>query len=706
MVPGQDTTNDQPPQSIFRLASAILVVAGIGLLLLGVLHDTLAGNAHGGIGLRESLGILGGTALLLGGAVLSPRAQTLRRQFLTRPLLRLSPSRWAAALLFLTVGTVPPLFFSASGRLSGSTWIVLCYVIAACLVLPLRLGAAVFLLTVLLQTALASASAAKIDLTGLPLTILDLRLAVSNPAGVWSALDLPTWTRYATIAGFTLAVASLGFCAAKDLLGSREIRAPRQLGLLAAGRASILITIALLAAWHLSRVFSEIGQRNDTWDIAGVTQVSNQVGVLTFLAYSYRAERENAADFFRAHEVAVPVPSDEVMTAARRYVTYPRAERREGGLYPNILLVLAESTFDPSRAFELQGSFRSDLFSEDEQSAAVGPLFVNAIGGGSWITEFEVVVGIDARVFGYSGYYTHASVSPFVSHSLATYLGDKGYETWVFIPHDGAFYNYRAAYRHYGFERVLDSKDLRQTVEWYDSDVEVIEDFIGAMGELPTAPFFAHVLLNENHGPHDCEASAVDSFPVRLANSDDFEANCELSEYLERLESTTAAVSAARDYLRDLERRTGRPFVLLVYGDHQPYSFTGEWGGKVDFDPLRNERAKNITFFHLYTSMADRIACCEDMIPATLLPTLVSAFTSEDVEELYLPVNLWLYEQCGYDAVGWKPLTWLTDERPALAAFASPTRATAARSDRCESAYRRALAMYRGAGVIMAERER
>jgi len=574
------TPNHLPGQITLLLASTVLLAAGLGLFLTAMLWDTLVGNAHWGIGRKQSLGILAGIALLMCGTVLSPRALPFRRKFLARPVLGLSPLRWATAVLFITVGTFPPLFFSNSALLSASTWILLCYAFAACIVFPLRLGTVMLVMMVTLQAALAAISAAKIDLTGLPLTILDLRLAVSNPIGLWSALDLPSWTLNAAIAGSVLAGALMCLSATKDLISFRETKGHRQLGRLAAGRMATLLAIAMLAVWHLDRVFSEIGNSNDTWDIAGVAKVSTEAGILAFLAYSYRAEMENAADFFSTYKVGTPPGSNEVRAAARKFVSHPVASESERGMYPNILIVLAESTFDPSHAFNLRGNFHSDLFSEGEHTSAVGPLYVNAIGGGSWITEFEILVGIDARVFGYSGYYTHASVSPFVAQSFATYLRDKGYETWVFIPHDGAFYNYRTAYQHYGFQNILDSIDLRQTAEWYDSDIELIEDFIGLMGEQPSAPFFAHVLLNENHGPHNCEEPVEDSFSVRFAHSEKFEANCQLAEYLRRLESTTAAVSLARDYLRDLERRTGRPFVLLVYGDHQPYSFTGEWGGR------------------------------------------------------------------------------------------------------------------------------
>ena len=45
------------------------------------------------------------------------------------------------------------------------------------------------------------------------------------------------------------------------------------------------------------------------------------------------------------------------------------------------------------------------------------------------------------------GMYTHASLSPFVERSIATYMRGHGYHTWAFFPHSGEFYNARQRLR-------------------------------------------------------------------------------------------------------------------------------------------------------------------------------------------------------------------------------------------------------------------
>ena len=66
----------------------------------------------------------------------------------------------------------------------------------------------------------------------------------------------------------------------------------------------------------------------------------------------------------------------------------------------NIRVVLAEPTFDPGAVFRLTGEWNDELFRAGERTAASGLLRVNAIGGGTWITGFETIVGLDSRLFG------------------------------------------------------------------------------------------------------------------------------------------------------------------------------------------------------------------------------------------------------------------------------------------------------------------
>jgi hypothetical protein len=133
--------------------------------------------------------------------------------------------------------------------------------------------------------------------------------------------------------------------------------------------------------------------------------------------------------------------------------------------------------------------------------------------------------------------------------------------------------------------------------------------------------------------------------------------------------------------------------VLLVFGDHQPHTFTST-GNEVqyDFNEFRRNSDKNITFFHIFSTASTRLRLpASTAPPATVLPTLVSSFLAKAPEDVYLGLNLWLYAHCGSDAVGRQFPGGLNGMNSAPEAN---------RSAGCSSAYDRALAGYRNAGVF------
>src|SRR5207247_4891114 len=110
--------------------------------------------------------------------------------------------------------------------------------------------------------------------------------------------------------------------------------------------------------------------------------------------------------------------------------------------------------------------------------------------------------------------------------------------------------------------------------------------------------------------------------------------------------------------LRQIERVTGRPFVLVVYGDHQPWSFTeGVYsvagGTAVDegyntFADLRTSADRYQTFFHLLASDKTVVRSgFSKPLPASLLPALASAFVATSHDDLYLPINFFAFASCG-----------------------------------------------------------
>jgi Sulfatase len=458
-----------------------------------------------------------------------------------------------------------------------------------------------------------------------------------------------------------------------------------------------LIAICLVAVLGVSRLgalYADAALDNSTWQIEGVAALAEKMGTLPFLGYSYDLELQSTGDIYRDEADVMPPSPEEVRTAVTRYIDFSAGT---AGLrvQPNILVVLAESTFNPGAIFRLQGEWNDAIFRTSEDTAANGLLRVNAMGGGTWITEFETIVGLDSRLFGYSGMYTHASLSPFVERSIAFYMRQHGYRTSAYFPHGGDFYNARNAYANYGFETVLDSEDLGRGA-WMENDREVAESVRIAMGPAPQAPFFSYVLFIENHSPHDCGAGDASGFAVRFADTQELAPNCALHEYLRRLDSTTAAVQSLQGHLADIEARTGRPYVLLVFGDHQPHTFASTGGFHYDYGAFRKVADTRMTFFHILSSVpGKRLRCCSVIPSASMLPTLLSGYVASSPDDVYLGVNLWLFDRCGTDAVRRDFGKFMGKLAP---------QAVAERTGACSAAYERALRSYREANVVRLSR--
>jgi hypothetical protein len=407
---------------------------------------------------------------------------------------------------------------------------------------------------------------------------------------------------------------------------------------------------------RLPSLYPDLSQ--DLWTPESQASLVRRLGVLEYIAFTYAAG-----------DGAQPVVSGHPWTAERDQVRRASREVVNTGsrfiprLSPNIVFFHAESTFDPNEIFKLTERVDLPLWSPARATRAIGPLRVNVIGGGSWVTEFEVLTGIDSRVFGYQGFYTHQYLAPMVRYSFPKYLARKGYRTAVYYPIEGGFYNAAAAFGSYGMQDFIDGPRLGMPADWGQIvDRDLIASIVRQGAFERPEPFFYFISTTENHGPHGCpEAAAPPVFRVRFLAGASAEQTCTLHEYLRRARSTSDAFERIAAELRAIEKRTGRPYVLVAYGDHQPWSFTdGRYSvagavasesGMGDFSAVRRLGDDHITFFHVQASAAGVVKTRRfvNPPPVTLLPTLASAFVAAGEDDLYIPLNFLTYSACGSD---------------------------------------------------------
>ena len=568
------------------------------------------------------------------------------------------------------------------------------------LIFPFRGFLSVLILGIGANALVALANLYKINLNGMPITALDIYITSANPDALWQSLGIPLWFGWLLSVGAVILLASLFIILAKQLAPMTILSATSIL-------ATFLLTGAM-ADYFAERMYvylKNIQANNNIalWNSDGVAHQSQVLGIVPFLVYSWKLEKETGSEFFKNSADAQDISALALTQTYKTYFERPHAVK------PNIVMIHLESIFNPDIAFEVDKKIHSNLFEANEYTHLVDPMRVNTIGGGSWVSEFEAITGLDSRLFGYSGYYTHVSISPYIENALPNFLKRKGYATSAFVATSGVFYNTKTAFHRYGFDEFGDWKDLQLSKDWAAPDSELTAAFVKKSLDFDkTKPFFSYLVTMGAHSPYICHSFKSSlSFIAKFRSSDDWGMNCDLNEYLLLLKDSEKAVALVLDRLKEIERETGRPFVLMIYGDHQPYAFTKTWqfAQSRDYDGVRTSAPKNQTFMHLMSSTRTKIKRLEGEKPISLLPTLLSAFVADKAEEIYLLSNMHLFEKCGADLFqGVNTAGLFGGDTPTSVAshghFNPTVRDPASIPQSCQTAQSQTLANQRNSGIV------
>jgi hypothetical protein len=234
---------------------------------------------------------------------------------------------------------------------------------------------------------------------------------------------------------------------------------------------------------------------------------------------------------------------------------------RLSGKPPNIILVLDEASFDARAVpgIKLPSGYGSHFQSFD---GATRSLLVEGSGGPTWYTEYNVLTGLSARSYGRLSYYVTRIAAGRVKRGLPGALHRCGYKTISLYPAYGAFLSAKKFQETAGIRRFLDSADMKAgDVEpdrfYFDQALQAIHR------EHGDQPLFIMVYTVFNHFPW-WNSPRPELTPDWHSLGND----PEVDEYLRRQSLS------ARDYA-DFKRRlaedfSGKPFLVLRFGDHQP----------------------------------------------------------------------------------------------------------------------------------------
>ena len=222
---------------------------------------------------------------------------------------------------------------------------------------------------------------------------------------------------------------------------------------------------------------------------------------------------------------------------------------------PDIIVIQLESFIDIGRVNNVTTDKESiPNFKKFEEEYPSGFLTVPAIGAGTANTEFEIVTGMNSKVFGAGEYPYKTILTETPCESMAQLLLREGYGTHAIHNNKAKFYSRDITYANLGFQTFTSLEYMLQfnrTETGWAKDDCLPTEIINALDYDPE-PDFVFTISVQGHGRYPkTQLKCDEHVHVEVANEDE-ELAQELSYQFKRLD----------------ERR--EDYVLLLYGDHIP----------------------------------------------------------------------------------------------------------------------------------------
>lgn len=309
---------------------------------------------------------------------------------------------------------------------------------------------------------------------------------------------------------------------------------------------------------------------------------------------------------FSDTEVKLPaIPAKVDRSISWKIETPPKAPER----HPDVVAVLEESSFDP-HMLDVCTVPECDLpmFRMDADTRAGSPLIVHTFGGGTWTSEFALETGLADVMFGNAGLYAPYSLAPRIEYTLPRAFKAAGYRVIAVYSHSGEFLNARNAYAHYGFDEFYDGTDFG--LGWKSTDADLLEVFrriyADEIAAHPDQPLYIFTLTLNQHGPHMTPLAQLPPpfdkplFPGKFKPAAlDVWLNLNLGNYLHRAALSSQMLEAMQEMLWS----SGRPTVLMHFGDHQP-SFDGAMHALSKRVPKEaGQNASRVTYYRLLSNV-------------------------------------------------------------------------------------------------------
>ncbi len=250
-------------------------------------------------------------------------------------------------------------------------------------------------------------------------------------------------------------------------------------------------------------------------------------------------------------------------------------EATEDFSYPDIILILSESFWDPTL---LPGT----TFSEDplknyraliaEEGVISGRFFTTGFGGGTVRPEFEVLTGLSTDKLP-SGCVPWQYITKETESYVSVYR-DLGYNTLAIHPYTSSFYNRKSAYPLIGidtlyFEDALYALGKENVMPIYVDGGQITDYSFGQsivhyLEQNPDTPNFVYGISMENHQPYPNKYKEHE-ITVENPAFDENVQNAVLN-FTKGVSHADECLASLAEYVKNRDRDT----VLIWFGDHLP----------------------------------------------------------------------------------------------------------------------------------------
>lgn len=236
---------------------------------------------------------------------------------------------------------------------------------------------------------------------------------------------------------------------------------------------------------------------------------------------------------------------------------------------PNVIMIQLESFIDIDRVDGIQCDIDPvSNFNRLQEEYPSGYLTVPSIGAGTANTEFEVLTGMNSKLFGAGEYPFKTVLSDTPAESLAQLFAAEGYSTHAIHNNKAVFYDRKNVYANLGFESFTSLEymyDVNYTSAGWAKDDVLISDIMKCLNSTSGRDFVFTVSV-QGHGRYPEDALNCEEH-VKVTRDDGDEA---LQNQFGYYVNQTYEMDQMIGNLIEALDASGEKYVLVLYGDHIP----------------------------------------------------------------------------------------------------------------------------------------